>query len=53
MLSYMIENKFDILMISEPKLDDTFPTSQFAINSFTEPFRLDRTRNWGGMLTFC
>ena len=45
MLSYMIENKFDILMISESKLDDTFPTSQFAIDSFTEPFRLDRTRN--------
>ena len=50
MLSYMIGNKIDILMISESKLDDIFPTSQFVIDSFTEPFRLDRTRNGGGIL---
>ena len=31
MLSYMIGNKIDILMISEAKLDDTFPTFQFVI----------------------
>ena len=52
MLSYMIVNKIDILMISESKLDDTFPTSQFVIDSFTEPFRLDRTRNGGGILLY-
>ena len=46
----MIENKIDILMISESKLDDTFPTSQFVIDSFTEPFKLDHTRNGGGIL---
>ena len=45
MLSYMIRNKIDILTISESKLDDTFPTSQIVIDSFTEPFRLDHTRN--------
>ena len=26
-------------MIGEPKLDDTFPTSQFVIDNFPEPFR--------------
>ena len=52
MLSYMIGNKIDILVISESKLDDTFPTSQFVIDSLTEPFRLDRTRNGGGILLF-
>ena len=52
MLSYMIGNKIDILMISESKLDDTFPTSQFVIDSFTEPFRLDCTRNGGGILLY-
>ena len=45
MLSYMIGNKIDILMISELKLHDTFPTSQFVIYSFIEPFTLDRTRS--------
>ena len=52
MLSYMIRSKIDILMISESKLDDTFPTSQFVIDSFTEPFRLDRTRNGGVVYYF-
>ena len=52
MLSYMIGNKIDILMISESKLNDTFPSSQFVIDSFTEPFRLDRTRNGGGILLY-
>lgn len=45
MLSYTIGNKIDNLMISESKLDDTFQTSQFVIDNFTEPFKLDRTRN--------
>ena len=52
MLSYMIGNKTDILMISESKLDDTFPTSQFVRGSSTEPFRLDHTRNGGGILLY-
>ena len=52
MLSYMIVNKIDILIISESKLNDTFPTSQFLIDSFTEPFRLDRTRNGTGILLY-
>ena len=42
MLSYMMGNKTDILMISESKLDDIFPTSQFVIDSFTETFKLER-----------
>ena len=45
MLSYMIGT-------SESKLDDTFSTSQFVIDSFTEPFRLDRTRNGCGILLY-
>ena len=52
MLSYMIGNKIDILMISDLKLDDTFPTSQFVMDGFIEPFRLDRTRNGGGILLY-
>ena len=37
-------------MINESKLVDTFPTSQFAIDSFTKPLQnLDRTRNVGGV----
>ena len=32
-----INNYLDILMISETKIDDTFPDSQFVIESFSVP----------------
>ena len=37
-----IQNKVDILLISETKLDETFPTMQFSVEGFTSPYRLDR-----------
>ena len=42
----------DVLVITEAKLDDPFPTSQFLIKAFTERFRLDRNRNGGGVMIF-
>ena len=35
----------DVLVITETKLDDLFSTSQFLMEGFAEPFRLDRNRN--------
>ena len=32
-------------MISETKLDDSFPIGQFLIDNFSEPIRLDRNKN--------
>ena len=52
MLSYMIRNKINTPMITELKIDDTFPTSRFVIDGFTEPFRLDCTRNGSGILLY-
>ena len=37
----LIDDNIDILMISETKLDQSFPTNQFMINGFSIPFRLD------------
>ena len=34
----------DILVITEKKFDDTFPTSQFLVDGFSEPHILDRNR---------
>ena len=34
------------------KLDETFPTSQFIIEGFIRPFRLDRNKNGGGLLVY-
>ena len=39
-------------MISETKLDNTFPNGQFLIDGFNEPIRLDRNKNGGGILLF-
>ena len=36
----------------ETKLDSSFPSSQFTINGFKEPIRLDITRNSGGLLVY-
>ena len=41
---------FDILIINETKLDDSFPVNQFFINGFSSPYRLDRNRNRGGII---
>ena len=42
----------DILIITETKLDDTFPGSQFHIDGFSKPYRLDRNRNGGGVIIY-
>ena len=42
----------DVLVISETKLDDSFPAGQFKIPGFASPFRLDRNQNGGGIIVF-
>ena len=44
--------KLDILLISETKVDPSFPSSQFAIDGFSYPFRLDRNSSGGGIMLF-
>ena len=39
-------------MVSEAKIDVSFPTSQFVIQGFAAPFRLDRTNTGGGILVY-
>ena len=52
LLANIVKNKFDILMISETKLDSSFPKRQFHLHGFSEPYRLDRNGNNGGILVF-
>ena len=40
----------DILIICKTKLDDSFPETQFYIERFRTPFRLDRNKHGGGIL---
>ena len=48
----MLTEVLDILMISETKLDDSFPEAQFYIEGFRTPFRLDRNKHGGGILLY-
>ena len=48
----MIKENVDILLISETKLNDTFPDGQFTIDGYKEPIRLDRNRHGGGLMFF-
>ena len=42
----------DILAVCETKLDETFPSSQFHMDGFSLPYRLDRNRNSEGVMIF-
>ena len=39
-------------MISETKLDESFPVSQFLIPGFDNPIRLDRSSSGGGIMLY-
>ena len=52
LLAEAIMGNVDILMVTETKIDETFPTSQFIIPGFTSPYRFDRTKEGGGILVY-
>ena len=52
MLKEVTGNKIDILLIPETKLDDIFPLSQFILEGFTPPYRLDGIEHGGGLMLF-
>ena len=50
-LAYMLDKIVDIYLISETKLDDSFPLPQFKVPGFTTSYRYDRTDK-GGLLLY-
>ena len=52
LLISLIKDNIYILMISEAKLDQSFPTDQSMINGFSAPFRLDRNDKGGGIILY-
>ena len=56
-----IRNKFqflaseirnNVLLVSDAKLDDSFPTAQFFLDGFLKPYRLDHCSNGVGILLY-
>ena len=47
-LESLVEGKVDILLISETKIDASFPLNQFILKGYSTPFRADRNSQGGG-----
>ena len=51
-LSEVIGQNLDILTIQETKLDSSFPSEQLMLTGYSAPYRLDRNRAGGGVMTY-
>ena len=51
-LTEMVRDKVDLLMISETKLNFSFPSAQFCMKSNSKPYRLDRNSTWEGIILY-
>ena len=51
-LTNSVSEYIDILMISETKLDNTFPHALYHLKDFSNPYRLDRNSHGGGILVY-
>ena len=49
-LKLFVRGKVDILVVTETKLDSTFPSSQFLIEGYSEPIALIKTRTGVALL---
>ena len=48
----MLDKNIDIFLISETKLDDSFPLAQFRIENLTTPYTHDRNDKGGDLLLY-
>ena len=47
-----VKGNIDVSMISETKIDDSFPLENFLIGGFSRPYRLDRDLLGRGILLY-
>ena len=53
MLADLIKSKVDILLVSETKIDDSFPSAQFKTTGFSIPYTMGRNENGGWHYFVC
>ena len=51
-LKCIINRNLDIILLSETKLDDSFPLAQFMLKNYGILYRLERNSNGGGLLLY-
>ena len=47
-----VKGTVDVLMIPETKIDDSFPITNFLIDGFSRPYRIDRNSSGGGIMSY-
>ena len=47
-----VKGTVDVLMISETKIDESFPTANFLIDGFSQPYRIDQNSSGGGIMLY-
>ena len=52
MLTNIIQGTLDIFLVSEIKIDISFPSEQFIIPGFAPPYRFDKNSKGGGLLLY-
>ena len=54
LLSEQVRGNVDFLMVSETKIDDSFPIGNFLVHGFSSPYRLDRDSKggYGGIMLY-
>ena len=52
LLSEQVKGNTDVLIISETKVDDSFPTGSFSIDGVSTPYCSDRDSKGGGIMLF-
>ena len=52
MLASQVINNLDVVLVTETKLDDSFPTAQFLLHGFSKSYTLDHCSNGGGLLLY-
>ena len=48
----LIHGNLDILVITETKLNDSFPEKQFLMSGYKKPYRFDRNEHGGGVMIY-
>ena len=51
-LSTQVKGNIDVLMVSETKIDDTFPVGNSVVDGFSTPYWLDRDSDGGGIMLY-
>ena len=51
-LKFLMMGKLDTLLVTEAKIYKLFPSSKWFTKSYSPSHRLDRNRNWGGILIY-